>query len=117
MKCTGVLRQHNKVLKQGDIHEEIAVHTKQRVKFASPSRKPASRTQAGNKHGASRALLRSAPSGEVRGLEMLHRPPPEAVEDSHVLIKHSSDPYVDFKNSMLHMIREERLQVTKLSGH
>ncbi|CAK9213276.1 unnamed protein product [Sphagnum jensenii] len=34
----------------------------------------------------------------------------ELAEDSHVLIKHSSDPYADFRQSMLSMIRDECLQ-------
>ncbi|KAG6552899.1 hypothetical protein Mapa_005554 [Marchantia paleacea] len=32
-----------------------------------------------------------------------------ASNDSHVLIKHSTDPYADFKTSMMHMINEEEL--------
>ncbi|BFI25518.1 hypothetical protein MPTK2_1g21800 [Marchantia polymorpha subsp. ruderalis] len=32
-----------------------------------------------------------------------------AGDDSHVLIKHSTDPYADFKTSMMHMINEEGL--------
>ncbi|KAL3702317.1 hypothetical protein R1sor_020339 [Riccia sorocarpa] len=30
-------------------------------------------------------------------------------DDSHILIKHSTDPYADFKTSMMHMINEEGL--------
>lgn len=37
---------------------------------------------------------------------------PNALDDTNVLIKHSSDPYMDFRQSMLTMIEEEGLQVT-----
>lgn len=95
---------------------EVGLQSKQRVKFASQSGwsngRCLSRLQNNKKHGISRAL-HSAPSGQLQGLDLLpNQPPvPESVEDSHILVKHSADPYVDFKNSMLHMIWEEKLQV------
>lgn len=108
-------RDKHPIARRGETGE-VGLQSKQRVKFASPSgrsngRCPA-RLQNNKKHGISRAL-HSAPSGQLQGLELLpNQPPvPESVEDSHILVKHSADPYVDFKNSMLHMIREENLQV------
>ena len=42
---------------------------------------------------------------------------PNALDDTNVLIKHSSDPYMDFRQSMLTMIKEEGLQVTYPKSH
>lgn len=42
---------------------------------------------------------------------------PSCLDDTNVLIKHSSDPYTDFRQSMLTMIEEEGLQVTYPKSH
>jgi len=41
----------------------------------------------------------------------------EVVEDSHVLVKQSMNPYFDFKHSMMLMIREEHLEVKIVTIH
>jgi prophage DNA circulation protein len=41
----------------------------------------------------------------------------EVVEDSHVLVKQSMNPYFDFKHSMMLMIREEHLEVKIVAIH
>jgi hypothetical protein len=41
----------------------------------------------------------------------------EVVEDSHVLVKQSMNPYFDFKHSMMLMIQEEHLEVKIVAIH
>ncbi|CAK9205897.1 unnamed protein product [Sphagnum troendelagicum] len=45
-----------------------------------------------------------------RNNNMMMRSMSEVVEDSHVLVKQSMNPYFDFKHSMMLMIREEHLE-------
>lgn len=113
---------------------------KQRVKFASPARMTSETQKPNIDVHIRRETLNESPWStesnpratvlmefervEIAHKEMLPNTLPggqlrlqstdsgvASVDDSHVLIKHSSDPYQDFRNSMWSMIQEERLQV------
>lgn len=120
---------------QWEMHASELGPLKQTVKFSSQSQRPESRKSNHDARPKLEEMLVESAWVERNLQKVLMEPPhmdesgdkeevtsatisggrseggAELAEDSHVLIKHSSDPYADFRQSMLSMIRDECLQV------